>query len=104
MAFVFFMSLGRSTRIQLRVAALEPAHMRQGPFRAAADSNQFSRDGYGNLFWRNRSNVQAYGCVYPLEQLRRNAFLRQFAEYRNRLALGANHADIPRRGLHCPTQ
>src|ERR1700693_1073314 len=83
---------------------MKPAHVRQGTLGMAASGNQFGGNGYGDLFRRNRSNIQSHGSMDALEQFWGQPFLRQLAEDRNSFALGTNHSNVPGGRLHCPAQ
>ena len=76
MTFVFLMSLRLGiVRVQLALATLEPAHVRQGPLGMAADGDQLGRDGDRDFFRSDRSDVEADGCVNAVEQIRRQRLL-----------------------------
>ena len=83
--------------------ALEPAHVRQSAFGAAADGDEFGEDGDGNLFGRDGADVEADRRVHAIEQLGAEPFAREFAEDGNGFAFGAEHADVARRGSARPS-
>src|SRR5208282_247083 len=57
-ALPWFMDLDRIVvGARFTLAALEPVHMGQGSFSVTADGNQFSRNGYCNLFRSNGSDI-----------------------------------------------
>src|SRR5258708_6927473 len=67
-------------------------------------SNQVCGNGDCNLFRRDRANVDANRRMYPIEQIRGQAFFAQSLENLDLFAFGANHSDITRARLNPPTQ
>ena len=70
-----------------RPDAVEPTHVRQGAFRAAADGDELGDDGDGDFFGRDGADVEADRRVNAIEELGIEAFARALAKDGNGFAL-----------------
>ena len=78
--------------------------MAKDPFCISLTGNHLGYDRDRDFFRRDRSDFQAHGSHYPLEQLRIQSLLLQLFIDRQHFALRSDHPDIARAGLYCPTQ
>src|SRR5262245_9917115 len=62
---------------------------------AVLDGDQLRQDADGNLLWRDSADVEADGCVYPLEPLDRDALGVQRIVYSGDLRAAADETEVP---------
>ena len=72
--------------------------------RAAANRDQLGRDADGNLFRRQRSDVEPHRRMHARKFFHRDAFFFQRAVNRKHFSLAADHPDVARRSAHGPAQ
>src|ERR1035437_8062474 len=78
--------------------------VRQSDGAVAANCNQFSHDGDGDLFRHGRADLQANGSEDALKALPRNAFRFQLLKDGEHFAARADHADVMRGRIQRPTE
>src|ERR1017187_881293 len=80
------------------------AQVRQSNGTSAADGDQLSHDGDGDLLRHGRANLQANGSEDALEALPRSAFRLQLLKDSEHLAARADHSDVMRGRIQSPAE